>query len=152
MFNQYNFYNLEASFKEYLFAGNANPVSVKNYLSDLRHFFGWLSLYLKSNEIKDTFITVQSINDYKLYLFENDIPHKTINRRLSTIRKFCSFCVDQQILKENPSKNILNVLALPENKSGEVLKEYENNLKLKGTHPNIIINSLNTIQDLLQTI
>lgn len=160
MQNTYNFYNLEASFKQYLVAGNGNPVSTKNYLSDIRHFFGWLSFYIGSHDIKiidntyplRSFITAETIIEYKNYLLENKIPHKTINRRLSTIRKLCSFCIEQNILNENPAKHITNILALPGNQTEELVKEYESYLKLQEKDQAVITSSLNTIQELLQTI
>jgi len=160
MQNTYNFYNLEASFKQFLVAGITKPVSIKNYLSDIRHFFGWLSLYIGSHELKvidsncpiRSFITTQAINDYKSYLFENEIPHKTINRRLSTIRKLCTFCIEQKILDENPVKHILNILSLPGAQTEEIVKEYEEQLKSQGVNQAVITSSLNTIQELLQTI
>lgn len=115
MDKQYNFSNLEASFRSFLVAENKNVVSIKNYLSDLRHFFGWFSLYLKSKQIDSVlpnniqFLTVQMIEEYKSYLIVNKIPNQTINRRFSTIRKFCSFCISQGWLKTNPAKQIKNI-------------------------------------------
>lgn len=129
MENGYNLYNFEASFKNFLASGNVKPITIKNYLSDLRHFFGWLIFKLKtSSEDKSTFdkknqnskieekpesflnlITEALIKEYKNYLYENKIPLKTINRRLSTLRKFFSFCVAQGWLKENPAKKISNI-------------------------------------------
>ena len=116
MVKTYNLYNLEAPFKEYLDAGNQKAISIKNYLSDVRHFFGWLILYFRSHKIQieseatiTQFITGKVISEYRSYLSENNIPHKTINRRLSTIRKFCSFCISQGWMKENPAKQIANI-------------------------------------------
>jgi len=117
----YNLYNLEASFKKFLLAGNISPITLKNYLSDLRHFLGWLTFYWKSNNVGtihelslqelslQKLITTKTISDYKAYLLENNIPLKTTNRRLSTVRKFCSFCISQGWLKENPAKKIQNL-------------------------------------------
>ena len=129
MSETYNLYNLEAPFEEYLVAGNQKAVSIKNYLSDVRHFFGWLILYFKSNKIQieseatiTQFITVKVISEYRSYLSENNIPHKTINRRLSTIRKFCSFCISQGWMKENPAKQILNIGGLKEVVSNEAIE------------------------------
>lgn len=119
----YNFYNLEASFSKFLYAGNntIKKVSVKNYLSDLRHFLGWLSMKVRSEyeegrqNSADTLdslvsnITLKNLGHYKAYLLDNAIPDKTINRRLSAIRKFCTFCISQGWLKENPAKKVRNV-------------------------------------------
>ncbi len=108
MSNTYNLYNLEAPFKEYLLALNYKSVSIKNYLSDIRHFFGWMTLYSKSKQLI-SIIDNKSVTEYKSYLSENNIPYKTINRRLSTIRKFCSFCISQGWMKENPAKKVGNI-------------------------------------------
>ncbi|MFZ6034531.1 MAG: phage integrase SAM-like domain-containing protein, partial [Patescibacteria group bacterium] len=115
----YNLYNLEPQFRNFLSAENISPVTLKNYLSDFRHFSGWIELYSKTNadsgrnKAEDTeidgVITVDSISLYRSYLVENKLPHKTINRRLSTIRKFCVFCISQGWMKENPAKRISNI-------------------------------------------
>ncbi|MGB9882963.1 MAG: site-specific integrase, partial [Microgenomates group bacterium] len=115
----YNLYNLEPQFKNFLIAENISSLSLKNYLSDFRHFIGWLifKLKVKNQKLKVdddplkllAFVTSDLINEYKNYLAENKIPLKTINRRLSTIRKFFSFCISQGWLKENPAKKISNI-------------------------------------------
>jgi len=157
MENTYNFYNLEASFKEYLLAGNSKPVSVKNYLSDLRHFVGWVTFYLQSNQLLnqkfnpsskesiELLLTEANIHEYKNYLIENNIPHKTINRRLSTVRKFFSFCISQGWLKENLAKRVGNVLP----GFNTELIEFQKDLQKKGFSNNAITNSLKDIQEFL---
>ncbi len=122
MDQQYNLYNLEASFRNWLLAGNKKiqPISINNYLSDLRHFLGWLVFKLKNENIEIDFsdmaklavltsnLTESTLAQYKGYLNDNNIPDRTVNRRLSTLRKFCSFCISQGWLKENPAKSIKN--------------------------------------------
>jgi len=115
----YNFYNFEASFKKFLLAENVSPITLKNYLSDLRHFLGWTVLKLKAQDKKNfenlspleflNQIDESLLEEYKNYLVVNAIPAKTINRRLSTLRKFFSFCISQGWLKENPAKKIQNL-------------------------------------------
>jgi site-specific recombinase XerD len=148
----YNLYNLEAPFKEYLLAGNQKPISIKNYLSDIRHFFGWLILYFKSKDIRvqsettiTQFITTNTISEYKSYLSENHAPHKTINRRLSTLRKFCSFCISQGWIKENPAKKVNNITpssVIPKSGSeiDDILKIFSQDL-LKDNLDSKIVNS-----------
>jgi len=119
MDNRYNLCNLEASFRQFLLAGNENLIlhanTIKNYLSDLRHFIGWSQL-LASNLPIDKILTASKIASYKDYLTENKVPGKSINRRLSTLRKFCTFCISQGWLTENPAKKIQNfgVVARPQ--------------------------------------
>jgi site-specific recombinase XerD len=115
----YNFYNFEASFKKFLLAENVSPITLKNYLSDLRHFLGWTILKSKAQDKKNfenlspleflNQINESLVEEYKNYLVVNAIPAKTINRRLSTLRKFFSFCISQGWLKENPAKKIQNL-------------------------------------------
>jgi site-specific recombinase XerD len=119
MDKRYNFYNFEASFKKFLLAENVSPITLKNYLSDLRHFLGWMILKLKAQNKKNfenlspleflNQIDESLVEEYKNYLVVNAIPAKTINRRLSTLRKFFSFCISQGWLKENPAKKIQNL-------------------------------------------
>ena len=116
MEKQYNFYNLEASFKNFLLAGNKSPVTIKNYLSDLRHFLGWIVLKFKVQSSKfkvdaepeniAQFITVDLVIEYRSYLSENKVPEITIKRRLSTLAKFCSFCISQGWISTNPMKQV----------------------------------------------
>src|SRR3990167_11043076 len=110
----YNLYNLEPQFRKFLAAENISAISLKNYLSDFRHFAAWLDFYLSSHSILNTenivnVLTSEILSEYRGYLVENILPHKTINRRLSTVRRFCSFCISQGWLKENPAKKISNI-------------------------------------------
>lgn len=119
MYKRYNLYNPEPYFKKYLLAGNVAPVTVKNYLSDFRHFWGWLIFKLRANTGVDlaqigrekiiSYLRVANLQEYRDYLVENNLPRKTINRRLSTLRKFCSFCILQGWMEKNPAKQISNV-------------------------------------------
>lgn len=113
MSNWYNVSILEALFKKYLLAEKVSPLTLKNYLSDLRHFLGWLIITIKIDKFNTSeFINVftfHNIQTYKDYLLAKDTPIITVNRRLSTLRKFCSFCINQAWIKENPAKKINNV-------------------------------------------
>ena len=111
MQNQYNLYNFEAQFTNYLIAENVAPSSVKHYQSDVRHFLGWISsadntkVTLDSSHIS---FSEEVIESYIKYLTANNIPSKTINRRLSSLRKFGSFCISQGWMAENPAKHVKN--------------------------------------------
>jgi len=163
----YNFYNLEASFKNWLVAGIDEPqksltkISVKNYLSDLRHFLGWLvfKLKVKSQKLKVeeanidqilNFIDLPLIEEYKNYLVVNSIPIKTVNRRLSTLRKFFSFCINQGWIKENPAKKISNIKYQISNiDKDDVLNLFQQDLKKENLDQNTIKSYLETIQEFL---
>ncbi|MBI4973056.1 phage integrase SAM-like domain-containing protein [Candidatus Roizmanbacteria bacterium] len=122
---RYNLDNFEASFREFLQNEHVSFPTLKNYLSDLRHFMGWFTFYLHSkhdDNLKSentelsslaSMIDFEAVLSYKAYLESNALPPKSINRRLSTLRKFCTFCIQQNWMKENPAKRVGNVGGVP---------------------------------------
>jgi len=135
MDQRYNLDNLEALFKQYLLAGNNSTLTIKNYLSDLRHFIGWAILKFKVQSSKfkvnqlvpEEFVTLIEtplIEEYKQYLISNNIPQKTINRRLSTLRKFFTFCIHQGWRQDNPAKKINNLVVSSAPKLLSEFKKY----------------------------
>lgn len=117
----YNLYNLEPNFKNFLIAENVSRSTLKNYLSDFRHFAGWLSnnqsyksLSLSNSSLSSPtdvlkLIDFSFIEFYKLYLINAHIPIKTINRRLSAIRCFFKYCINQNLITSNACKNVSNI-------------------------------------------
>ena len=117
MTNTYNLYNLEPQFRSFLIAENISNLSLINYLSDFRHFAAWFEakINIKPDSEYLSLLNYEAIDQYKTYLFESNIPLKTINRRLSTLRKLCSFAIQQGWMKNNPAKQVQNA----KNKSGK---------------------------------
>lgn len=155
----YNLYNLEASFKEFLLAGNQKPVSIKNYLSDFRHFAGWMEFYLRSHSQKQPvstnfnqfqLISINTVSEYRSYLIANRLPVKTINRRLSTLRKFCSFCISQGWLKENPAKLVSNMNA-SESDWKKFLPVFESDLLKKGFDKEVVSKHLADVKEFFES-
>lgn len=124
MSNRYNLSHFEAPFKIYLSTGNAplSKISIKNYLSDLRHFLSWLKFRTKNQlatiEALQSRLKTSVISEYRAYMQSSRAPIKTTNRRLSTVRKFGNFCIEAGWLSENPGMNISNISPL---KSSEAL-------------------------------
>ncbi len=161
----YNFYNIEASFRNFLTAGNKpiQSVTIRNYISDLRHFLGWFVLTLKSKNLDFTTIDSDNLSDYlrreeiaqyKAYLYKNNIPVKTINRRLSTLRKFCTFCISQRWMGENPAKHVRNLSSKINNPTQEIeqdlmLEEFNNDLANDGVDHKEALGIINNIRELL---
>jgi integrase len=155
--NRYNLLNFEASFRTYLSAViKLKPVSIKNYLSDIRHFDGWLAAHAFISSLD--MITHQTLEDYKNYLQKNSLPSKTINRRLSSVRKFFSFLVDQGHLQVNPSKGISNTLTRrikptqEAHPTSEVLNAFEAELKLQGLVDSSVTRHVMNIQEFFSII
>jgi len=102
----YNLDNYRQEFKQYLIAEKKSSNTIRNYLSDLRHFFGWLSV--DYGDLRLNQVGSEIIEAYRQSLIEDETPTKTINRRLSTLRLFFKFCISQNWIKKNPAKKITN--------------------------------------------
>ncbi|MBI2641514.1 site-specific integrase [Candidatus Roizmanbacteria bacterium] len=105
----YNVFYLQALFEKRLLAENLSSVTVKNYLSDLRFFLGWINADQNSVNL----ISTKDIEEYKSFLNNSHFPIKTINRRLSTVRKFFTICLEQKLIYTNPTIGLTNVEEKP---------------------------------------
>ncbi|RJR24642.1 hypothetical protein C4578_02515 [Candidatus Microgenomates bacterium] len=129
----YNPYNFEANskikdfdeiigkFKLYLNTENISKGSIRSYLSDARHFLGWLVSFLEENHIivpKSQklnaesllgFVNERLLEAYKDYQLGINVPVKTINRRFSALRKFGTFCQVRLDLKVNMFDTLRNI-------------------------------------------
>ncbi len=112
---------LESSFAEFLKARGSSVKTQKNYQSDLRYFFSWVSLTIQSQNATLPSshleflhrITPHTLEQYKHFLVANRIPAATINRRLSTLRTFGAFCQAHQWWQEDPTVILTNVALQP---------------------------------------
>ena len=150
---------LKKEFCLYLKTKNVSLVTQKNYLSDLGHFLNWFIFFLKSKNVDVdennlststlcSFITKEVITQYKGFLSLNHISQKTANRRLSTLRKFCSFCISQGWLKENPAKKIANI-GYPKDQNEEILKKFKLSLNRENISKITVKNYLSDIKQFL---
>lgn len=123
MSDKYNLYNLELKFKDFLISGNVSPATLKNYLSDFRHFLGFMTI---KSLISDDFfssLNERNIKEYLDFIKNSNLPSKTINRKLSTLRKFSSFCLENNFIQANPTQKISNVKEDYFEKKIEIQKE-----------------------------
>jgi len=131
--------NLLDLFKIYLDSQGLSVVSKINYCADLRHFLEWLILRLRTTRVAfsedhppslASMITRERIELYKSFLLKNKTKLKTVNRRLSSLRKLCSFAVSQGWLDTNPGKQIENSRSDKwDNVEVNLLKDFEKYLK-----------------------
>lgn len=142
----YNLYNLEPKFKAFLLAVNISAISLRNYLSDIRHFFGWLlssGKYKENESIEDNIKAINSIvvEEYRNH-HRTALPVKTINRRLSALRKFLQFCQKEGLITENPAKTVSNISSVI--KKDKPKQQYLPGSKLDTVKPSNIINYPNS--------
>jgi site-specific recombinase XerD len=113
MLKTYNLCNIEANFRIFLENESYSPITIRNYLSDFRHFKGWCNQYhsinIEAPEADLGLITPQVINSYKIGLQNEGNPLKTINRRLSCLRTFFHFAHTQGWITHTPLKHVSNL-------------------------------------------
>src|SRR3989344_403591 len=101
---------LLSNFSAYLTGQQLSSVTIKNYLSDIRYFIDWyVTNFDNSSSLTiDQQITPQTLNLFHHHL-TGDLPLKTANRRLSSVRKFCQFLHDQNYTVTNSANNLPNI-------------------------------------------
>lgn len=108
---QCNLYNIEADFKNYLLSNKFSRTSINNYLADLRHFISWLLMTLKSQGLvfEAKHLNSKAFILYRKSLENDNLPVKSINRRLSSLRTFIRFCIGQGWMNDNPLSSVNNI-------------------------------------------
>lgn len=117
---QYNYTTIYEKFRFFLVAENVSSSTVKNYLSDVRYFFGWYQTYYLKNFpfvsfANDGFILnpeyeryVNICNTYCKYL--NDGPFSTLRRRIYGLKKFVLFCMNKGLIYPNIGSKVIKLL------------------------------------------
>jgi len=106
--------NLLNRFKIYLKTQKISVVTSKNYLADINQFLNWLYQKTKIHwQVAGlrvfTLFTSETLKEYKKSLIDNQAPPATINRRLSSLRKFGQFGIKIGCLAENPAYKVANI-------------------------------------------
>ena len=147
-----NLPSLESSFRFYLQNNRGlSLVSIKNYLSDYRQFVRWLEEQSAEYKFDPSKINHQTLENFKTYLLSRKIAKTTVKRKLATIRVFCQFCLNQQLLTVNPALELEN----PKQKSifktnlEQVSTKFSRWLKQDGASKNTIKNYLADIKNYL---
>ena len=155
--NVYNLTNLEAQIKDFLIAGNISAVSVRNYISDFRFFYGWyINIYHGEPALNS--LDEATLLQYKRFLSEGNLPLKTVNRRLSGMRKLCDCLRKMNLLSAYPEEAISNlsslqvVTELDHEAKDKLLSEYKYNLLLSTKGKAQVSKQIDDIKDLLNSI
>lgn len=93
-------------FRQYLLSQNINPGTVGNYVSDINHFLGWL----EGIGLELDHISSDHIHSYRRHLLEElSAPITTVNRRLTSLRRFGDWAASAQIWPQNHAATLSNV-------------------------------------------
>lgn len=146
------------NFVKYLDSLGLSPKSHKNYRSDLNHFTGWVLLkvrsfgsYIETLTEAVPFLSKTIITEYRAYLTENNIPPKTINRRLSTLRHLSKFLMAESAVDSNFMEGIENI---SENSSRTIsalplLEDFKGYLEAEKASPSTIKNYTSDVRQFL---
>jgi len=125
--------DLPKFFRIYLISQGCSPLTVKNYLSDVKNFFDWLATktgihYQVAGKAIFGIFTKETLLEYQQDLLSAKTPPSTINRHLSALRKLGEFARNQGWLSENPAVKVGNVTTkqyfLKHHLAGGKAKEY----------------------------
>jgi integrase/recombinase XerD len=97
---------LLAQFEEHLVFTQLSPLTVVNYLADLRSLVRWGVDRIGSDFSLDT-LSPNIIRAYRSHLLEEKrCAIATVNRRLQALRKFCAFAVKAGIMTSSPAEGV----------------------------------------------
>jgi len=147
-----NYQVLLEKFQQKLKSKKLSKVSIKNYVSDIRHFFQWTA---KNNFLH---LNANLFNTYKSHLISQKTPTKSINRYLTSLRQLGKFLKQEKITMFNPSQSIKNEFKNPDYlvsksrfsiKSGLLLEKFKKELLKEKLKPATIKNYLTDIKQFL---
>ncbi len=95
-----------SQFNQFLLAQGFSEHTIRAYDSDLNQFFNFLKDHLVQEVINIKEITRKLIKNFIHYLWEKDISHRSIARKIETIKTFFRFCKIYHLVDENPVRNI----------------------------------------------
>ena len=81
---------------------NSSEHTVRAYRGDLEAFAAWL----EENELVLAKLNRRSLRSYLVHLSQKNYYAKTLNRKLSALRSFFSWCFDSEYLKVASACNV----------------------------------------------
>ncbi|MBU1084890.1 site-specific integrase [Patescibacteria group bacterium] len=123
--------------------------TIKNYISDTKHFLTYLKTTYQEPTIKPAHITSTTIKDY-LDLLSKTSPHATLKRRFSSLKRFTDFLYITKLLDSDPLKDQRLDNSQKNTSTGKILDTFKNFLKSEGLANSTIKNYASDINHYLQ--
>lgn len=141
-----------------------SPSTVKNYVSDINHFLNFVAASIQEPELKPSHITAAVIASYCLSLTQSTsnqttpntpttpttpspIPSSSVNRRLSSLRRFGQFLADTKLLDFNPAANVTNLNIDPT--LNQVIIHYKKHLETESLSHSTVKNYVSDLKKYL---
>ena len=150
-----NYKNITQPFSLYLKSQQVSQNTLRNYLSDIGHFFNWLDNYEFNLGSDNPNIIAQKISKttfkkYKQFLKKNSISAATANRRLSSLRQLSAFFASQGWTENDQAKKIANITTKKEvNLSSQLITKFAKSLAKEKKSSSTIRNYLSDVRNYL---
>lgn len=149
--------NLPELFRHYLKSQKISSVTVKNYVADINNFFNWLATktgirHQVAGKTILKLLTKETVEEYKTSLVTEEAPFSTINRRLSALRKFGQFSLDQGWLTKNEIFQVANLRSPAvdlQSPNEKVIVKFKKHLEKEEASPVTIKNYLSDLRHFL---
>jgi len=101
-------------YAEYLAAQERSPITIRNYLSDLRSFCQWFANEIcECEKCDDTPITPIDLRLYKRHLMEErEVKPVTVNRHLAALKGFLAWASDNNLIANDVPPKVPRSLPL----------------------------------------
>src|ERR1700693_2243664 len=93
------------AFKAHLERKGYSRHTVRNYLSDLDQFSGFLKA-LKIDSMTAGEVSPRTIRDYLSHLHDKNLKKSTVGRKVESLRSFYTFLKRQDLIESNPAESI----------------------------------------------
>lgn len=130
---------IKIAFLDFLGKQGASVKTRKNYKSDAKHFLRWFNRPITS-------ITQAHVDDYVHY-FSLNTPQSTLNRRLSTMRAFFSFCTSTGLISKNPALLVTGIAKKLNAKT--IIENFERDLLNEGASKATVKNYVSDVRQFL---
>lgn len=104
--------DIRQAFQEHLSAQGKHQNTIRSYANDLKQFLQW-----SRSSFGDGFalaeLTRSDIQDYRTFLLTRNSSPASVNRKITALRQFFEYCLQQSLMKENPAAEISGISAEP---------------------------------------
>ena len=98
-----------SDFQQALIREGKSPLTIRNYLNDLKHFAAWFT-QTNGEPFAPGGITVLDVRAYKSYLMTvAKFMPATINRRLAALAKYCRWAKAAGLLTDDSTAEVKGV-------------------------------------------
>ncbi|MBR9978777.1 MAG: tyrosine-type recombinase/integrase [Bacteroidetes bacterium] len=101
---------LRQSFEEHLLRQEKHQNTIRSYANDLRQFQQWcVSTFGEDSTV--TSLTRSDVQDYRTFLLTRNASPASVNRKITTLRRFFDYCSGIGAVEKNPATDVSGMSA-----------------------------------------